>query len=734
MRIRLTFCLLVAAVLIRAADAHVPPPEESVTIRCGIADVSGSLLLPHVHGKVTCVLIVGGTLSDLRDGDFLRKGAPERDALKRIARKLRAAGYASFRYDKVGFGGSRPGSDWSGSYCDRSRIVNCLLEHLRADDRIDSVIVAGESSGAYVACLAAEGAPQADAYAFLGAFAGTSRELYEYNHVRMLELSKEENELGEWLRTNAEAELAVAASLDAVFQAVRRGDASIPLEYNGFGFRYELDRRREEVEKPPLDMFAAIDRPVLLLQGERDLNVPPEHARRAARILREAGNSHVSLAMIPEADHNFQMAPDDEAFALRERFTLASFQRPWSGDLYAELTKWIGEVAGDSEAADGKRKKAAVVEEVPAILMERNDAEWISGMDIGIDRADAPIPVTGGHRIMLRYRIRGVRRGESCDVLLRIAAFNGEEWRGDSRDNFIHAGDEWVSASIQYLVPDGADRINPSVRMHSLSGAVWIAEFEARDLTAHTDFAVSGTDFASEPEKEDEIAGGWRAFNNNGLSKALFERTTVSVESPEAEKLRFTGRTGGYVSSRTAWTPERIELAPGVEIVRDITDKRLTTGVVTLEGRIGPLLLGEGSQAHFLEMPPGMYVDAHSHDSESIIYTVAGRWVLAAGGERILMEPGSLFRFGTGMATGYEVPFRTEASILVFKGDRLARSEKDFIDYLRGMAGGVRQAHREGVPFFLVELPDNHPARVFAREVNPSFEEEFGAMYDFRTD
>jgi hypothetical protein len=48
-------------------------------------------------------------------------------------------------------------------------------------------------------------------------------------------------------------------------------------------------------------------------------------------------------------------------------------------------------------------------------------------------------------------------------------------------------------------------------------------------------------------------------------------------------------------------------------------------GVQTLEGRIGPLLLGEGCQCHFIEMKPGMYCEEHPH--------LAVEFARRAGGE-----------------------------------------------------------------------------------------------------
>ena len=174
--------------------------------------------------------------------------------------------------------------------------------------------------------------------------------------------------------------------------------------------------------------------------------------------------------------------------------------------------------------------------------------------------------------------------------------------------------------------------------------------------------------------------------------------------------------------AKTDSTPERLQLAPGIELLEDITDPARTAGVETLEGRIGPLLLGEGCQAHFIDLPAGMFTAEHPHSSESLIYTVRGSWVLCSQGRRQLMKPGSLFRFGARISTGYEVPFGESAFILIFKGERTTGQEKEFIDYLKGMAARLDAEHQNGAPFLLKELPAEHPARVFAREVNPQFE------------
>jgi quercetin dioxygenase-like cupin family protein len=64
-----------------------------------------------------------------------------------------------------------------------------------------------------------------------------------------------------------------------------------------------------------------------------------------------------------------------------------------------------------------------------------------------------------------------------------------------------------------------------------------------------------------------------------------------------------------------------------------------------------------GGGAHFIEIPAGASMDDHAHETESIIYTVRGEWVLCTRGRRWHMRSGSLFWFGDGIPTGYENPF-----------------------------------------------------------------------------
>lgn len=162
--------------------------------------------------------------------------------------------------------------------------------------------------------------------------------------------------------------------------------------------------------------------------------------------------------------------------------------------------------------------------------------------------------------------------------------------------------------------------------------------------------------------------------------------------------------------------PDIVEMGQEVRIIDDI----LTAyGINTLEGRVGPLLFGKTGRTHFLDMPAGSYVDEHPHADEAFTLTVRGSYVLCVGGERRLMKPGSIMWFGPDIPTGYEVPFDEPAYILVFRGV-VGETPAEMLENIERMKHKFVEMQDGGEVFRLRDLPEDHPARVYAHKVNPS--------------
>ena len=176
-------------------------------------------------------------------------------------------------------------------------------------------------------------------------------------------------------------------------------------------------------------------------------------------------------------------------------------------------------------------------------------------------------------------------------------------------------------------------------------------------------------------------------------------------------------------------SPEYLQLAKNVEVIPDIEAAVASkAAVMTHEGLFGPLLFAEETRAFFIELQPGMFLAEHPHEVGSIVYTVRGKWVLASEGKRQVMAGGSLFRFGDGMPTGWEAPFADGALLLIVKpkGDNLDYAS--FHNDIRNMQATVDADRKAGGAYYYNALPDDHPAILFARSVNPEFDSVLAAI------
>ncbi|CAD5257015.1 MULTISPECIES: cupin domain-containing protein [unclassified Imperialibacter] len=173
----------------------------------------------------------------------------------------------------------------------------------------------------------------------------------------------------------------------------------------------------------------------------------------------------------------------------------------------------------------------------------------------------------------------------------------------------------------------------------------------------------------------------------------------------------------------TEFSPEFVQLATNVEVIPNIAEAVKSVGVLTNEGVFGPLLFAEQTRAFFIELKPGMFLAEHPHPTESIVYTVGGRWVLCSEGKRQVMEAGSLFHFGSNMPTGWEAPFAESAFLLVVKTKEEGETYEPYVKGLREMKGLLEKERADGTEFYFNELPSDHPAIQFARSVNPDFDQ-----------
>jgi len=177
------------------------------------------------------------------------------------------------------------------------------------------------------------------------------------------------------------------------------------------------------------------------------------------------------------------------------------------------------------------------------------------------------------------------------------------------------------------------------------------------------------------------------------------------------------------VVEATDFAPEYIQHATGIEIIPDVyAGLESASNTFTHEGNFGPLLFGENIRSFYIRLEPGMFLAEHPHATESLVFTVSGRWVLCSEGKRQVMEAGSTFHFASNAPTGWEAPFPEGAYLYIVKAYE-GLDYESYTTYIRNLAEELDQQLSEGGVFYFHQLEEDHPAIQFARQHNPNFDE-----------
>jgi len=211
--------------------------------------------------------------------------------------------------------------------------------------------------------------------------------------------------------------------------------------------------------------------------------------------------------------------------------------------------------------------------------------------------------------------------------------------------------------------------------------------------------------------------------NENTATAHSHENTGTPHSHDKISPEQIKDTLGRKLISRTAYAPEYIQLATNAEIIPNISDAVKTNGVPTHEGIFSPLLYAEKMRSFLIELQPGMFLAEHPHPTESLVYTVSGRWVITSEGKRQVMEPGSTFYFGDNISTGWEAPFNEKALIYIVKTKMEGEDYEEFTKGVIDMAKMLEEEKANGTVFYFNGLKADHPAVVFARKVNPNFNE-----------
>ena len=324
-------------------------PEEEGSIEHGIAfasdrlTIAGTLTLPAEGSPpFAAALFIGGSGPVDRDGN-----APGllSDSYLQLARALAKAGIASLRYDKRGVGKSE-GDLASVSRSDLLADARAALAALRSRPDIDPdrIFLIGHSEGAYLAPIIA-----ADEETIRGVvlLAGAARPLDRITRWQIETLLK--------MQGASEEKIAAAlAQEDQYIEFVKTssgewGDYTYEDLHRAMpwlteqgavqltGSHLALSWLREHYTADPTDPLRKLRMPVLVVNGEKDLQVPAEEAERIKEAIEAGGNQDITVYVLPDFNHLLRHHPDAPSMTYRH------LDEPVDPRLIDILTSWTVE-------------------------------------------------------------------------------------------------------------------------------------------------------------------------------------------------------------------------------------------------------------------------------------------------------------------------------------------------------------------------------------------------------
>lgn len=248
--------------------------------------IYGTLTMPKGDDLYPIAIIHAGSGPTDRDGNSNIAG--ENNSLKMLAEALGEANIASVRYDKRGIAASMDLIEKEEEliFEDYIKDVNLWVEKLRADSRFNEIFIIGHSEGALIGGQAAAES-KVDGFISL---AGAGYNAYDTIKRQLSNQPKEVTEI-----------------TTPILEEINKGNHVVDVP-KGF---YALFRPSVQpyliswFKYDPVQVYKSIEAPILIIQGDNDLQVTVEDAR-ALNSARES-----KLVLINGMNHILKDAPTD---------------------------------------------------------------------------------------------------------------------------------------------------------------------------------------------------------------------------------------------------------------------------------------------------------------------------------------------------------------------------------------------------------------------------------------
>jgi pimeloyl-ACP methyl ester carboxylesterase len=287
------------------APLEIPVMREEVRFRNGGVTLAGTLVMPAKPGPHPAIVWVHG------------RGKSARDMFVGWARLFAERGVASLVYDKRGAGQSQGDHEAAGMY-DFAGDATAAVEYLGARSEIDpkQIGLCGNSAGGWMSSIVATRSKVP--LAFLITFVGPAESVMDQQiHVAKHQMLRSGLAFTEAEYTAAQEHMKLVTGFAYTGKGWETLQASVAKAKDARWARFvdlpESPSYEDIVwvrlnQYDPAQDLRRITVPYLALFGEEDVVVPPEeNVDKLKKYLAEAGNTDVTVAVIPKAGHGLSL-------------------------------------------------------------------------------------------------------------------------------------------------------------------------------------------------------------------------------------------------------------------------------------------------------------------------------------------------------------------------------------------------------------------------------------------
>lgn len=290
---------LFAALLLATAALYAG--EEDITLNTPTGDIHGKLMLPDGGTPCPVVLIIAGSGPTDMNGNSIGTGMTN-NSLLYLAQELAASGIATVRYDKRGIGKSTA----AGTKEEDLRFDHYIddaaawADRLGSDARFNKVVIAGHSEGSLIGMVAATRSKAVKAYVSIAGCGSPAYEILEKQlQSQPVQIQEESAAICKELREGRTVEK-VPFYLAALYrQSVQ------PYLISWFAYN-------------PSAEIARLSIPVLILQGDKDIQVGTDEAEKL-----HAAQPASSIYIIKDMNHVLKQCD-----TMQQMAQLATYSKP----------------------------------------------------------------------------------------------------------------------------------------------------------------------------------------------------------------------------------------------------------------------------------------------------------------------------------------------------------------------------------------------------------------------